>query len=143
VPTLPILEQAWELWPRLTVEVLDEASLQTGRPVFLDYFTSVGGLGVPADAQGVFTVGAADAMGRLQPYTTGGPPLNRDLLVKPDVLVFDGLRLSLTGTAVIYGSNLVTPLAAGMTATVLSARTPWQQWACYLQLQTRRLLRLP
>jgi hypothetical protein len=143
VPTLPILEQTWELWPRLTVEVLDEPSRQAGRPVFLDYFTALGSLGAPADAQGVITVGAADATGNPQPYSTSGPPWNRDLLVKPDVLVFDGFRLGLAGVAEIYGSNLATPFAAGMAAAMFSAGIPWSQWDCYLHAQPGQLLRLP
>jgi hypothetical protein len=143
VPTLPILEQSWELWPRLTVEVLDEPSRQTGRPVFLDCFTARGSLGVPADAQGVITVGAADATGKPQPFSTSGPPLNRDLLVKPDILESDGFRLALTGIAEIYGSHLATPFAAGTSAVVLGAGVQRYQWECYLRRHLGPLSLLP
>jgi hypothetical protein len=143
VPTLPILEQSWELSPRLMVEVLDEPSRQAGRPVFLDYFTPRGSLGVPADAQGVITVGAADATGRPQPYSTSGPPLNRDLLVKPDILESDDFRLGLAGIAEIYGSHVATPFAAGMSAAVLSAGVQRHPWETYLRRHLGRLLLLP
>ena len=143
VPVLPVGERSWDLWPRLFVEVLDPASRLAGRAVFLDYATDLGTLGVPADARGLVTVGAADRDGRPRPYSTSGPPLNRDLLVKPDVLAFEGFRLNLGGSVEIYGSDLATPFATGLSASVLSARTPLERWARLLCSQPRQLLQVP
>jgi hypothetical protein len=124
VPALPGLQREWELWPRLFVEVLDDPSRSAGRAVFLDYVTDRGTLGIPADARGVTTVGAADLKGRPEPSSAKGPPLNRDLLVKPDVLAFDVLRFGLEGGTAAYGTSQATPFAAGLAAAVLSAGTP-------------------
>jgi hypothetical protein len=55
-PTLPSSQKSWELWPRLFVDVLDDASRKEGRPIFLDYATDQGGLGMPADARVVIPV---------------------------------------------------------------------------------------
>ena len=70
VPTLPIMEKTWELRPRVFVETLADE----GRAVFQDYAPPAGGLGMPGDAERVFTIGAANRLNQPEPYSAGGPP---------------------------------------------------------------------
>ena len=91
-PTVPAVQTSWELHTRLFVEAIDAASRLAGRPVFGDYATDLGNLGMLGGAHGVITVGAADLTGQRRPYSAGGPPLQMELLAKPDTLAFDGLR---------------------------------------------------
>jgi hypothetical protein len=142
VPSLPATERTGELWPRLFVEALDGPSRLAGRPVFLDYVTDRGTLGVPADAAGVLTIAAADRSGQPRPYSTVGPPLNRDLMLKPDAWAFDGFRLGLGGSVEIYGSTLATPFAAGLTAAALSAGNSVRRWGSFLRAHPG-LIRIP
>ena len=126
-PTLPALEPHWELQPRLFVEAVSGAALSLGRPIFLDFPTDAGSIGVPADGQEVITVGATDFSGKAEPYSASGPPANLGLLVKPDVLAFDRLGVATESTERAYGTSLSTPFAAGMAASMISAGTPCQQ----------------
>jgi hypothetical protein len=142
-PGLPGNQQSWELWPRIFVEVVDGPSRLKGRAVFWDYATDAGALGMPAEARSVITVGAADAMGRPEPDSTIGPPLNRALLWKPDILAYGNLGTKPPGTAALRGSSLATPFAAGITGTALSARVHPGNWERYLRMQPGKLLRLP
>ncbi|MBV9125465.1 MAG: S8/S53 family peptidase [Planctomycetes bacterium] len=121
VPSLPILQKGWELYPRIFVEAVDPASRQAGRPIFLDYATHLGGLGVPADSVGMITVGAAMPTGKPEPYSTSGPAVGLELLVKPDVLMYDTLQVGGGQTAGAYGTGLATPFTAGLVGSALSA----------------------
>jgi hypothetical protein len=114
-PALPALEKTWELRPRVFIEVVDDASRSQGRPVFLDYATDEGTLGMPADSRGVVTVGSADRRNKPLPYSATGPALNLELLTKPNVLISDDGRLGTEG-AVAYGTSLAAPYAAGLAA---------------------------
>jgi subtilisin family serine protease len=118
VATLAALEKMGELRPRIFVEVVDEPSRAAGRPVFLDYQTDEGSLGMPADSRGVITVGAADGKRQPQAYSAPGPPMNLELLVKPDILVAEDGRLGPEG-AIAFGANVATPYAAGLAARAL------------------------
>jgi hypothetical protein len=126
-PTLPALEPRWELHPRLFVAAVGGAALGLGRPIFLDFPTDAGSIGVPADGQEVITVGAADFSGKAEPFSASGPPANLGLLLKPDVLAFDRLAVGARAGERAYGTSLSTPFAAGLAATLLSAGTPYQQ----------------
>jgi hypothetical protein len=117
-PHLPGLAKTWELHPRAFVEVVDEPSRAKGRPVFLDYATGQGTLGMPADARRVVTVGVAARSKKPLPYSGTGPALNLELLTKPNVLVALDDRLGPEGAAA-YGADLAAPLAAGLTARAL------------------------
>ncbi|MCI0464119.1 MAG: hypothetical protein L0Z62_44870, partial [Gemmataceae bacterium] len=97
-PMLPALQKSWELWPRLFVQVLDEPARALGRAVFLDYPTALGSIGMPADAQRLITVAAADLAGRLQAYSATGPALRLELLPKPEIRAHDGLHVVREGT---------------------------------------------
>jgi hypothetical protein len=133
--TLPSADRFWELRPRLFVQVTDPASRSRGRPVWLDYATGEGSLGMPADANGAVTVGAADAEGQARPFSPRGPAWSLILLAKPELVVPDGLALGdggprVTGTAVSAG------FAAGVAACNLSlgaapesVRQAWQEGA--------------
>jgi len=123
-PALPALERNWELQPRLFVEAAGGPAQGLGRPVFLDFPTDAGSIGVPADAREVIAVGAADLSGKAQPYSAKGPPANLGLLLKPDTLAYDRLRVAPEGVGRAYGTSLAAPFAAGMAATMLSAGAP-------------------
>ncbi len=143
VPSLPAQLQGWELKPRIHVEAVGPAATVTDRPLFLDYATDMGSLGVPADSDGVVTVGATDMNGNLQPYTTLGPPLSRWLLRKPNILVPDGLDLQIRSEQSSYGSDIAAPFAAGVSAAMLSSGMPLSSWDSYLNQTCGQLLRLP
>src|SRR5262249_56256515 len=56
-PTIPAVDRAWELRPRLFVDVTDAARLR-GRPVLADFATLAGAIGMPCDARSALRVGA-------------------------------------------------------------------------------------
>jgi hypothetical protein len=126
-PTLPALEPRWELQSRLFVEVVSGPAVGLGRPVFLDFPTDAGSIGVPADGQDVITVGAAGFSGKAEPYSASGPPANLGLLVKPNVLAFDRLGVAPEAGERAFGTSLSAPFAAGVAATMISAGTSCQQ----------------
>ena len=143
LPSVPAIEQTWDLWPRLFVETLDEPSRLVGRAVWGDYTTDRGTLGTPADARVLFTVGAADLSGRPLAFSTAGPPYLRELLRKPNILAPDGLVVVPGGSAAIYGSGTAAPLAAGAAATALSAGSAPAAWLRVLSAQPGCMLRVP
>jgi hypothetical protein len=143
VPSLPIQQVSWELRPRIFVGVEDEASRAAGRAVFADFPTDQGNIGMPGDAQGVITVGAADFQGQPRPYSAAGPPHNLELLLKPTVLAYDGLRLGDAEEASAYGSDVAAPFAAGMAASALTAGTPRLRFLEGMQISPGKLLRVP
>jgi hypothetical protein len=136
VPAVPAMQQAWDLWPRIFVETLDESSRLAGRALWGDYATDRGTLGTPADARVLITVGAANLSGQPLPVSTAGPPYLRDLLRKPNILAPDGVLSG--GGAIIYGTGTATPFAAGAAATALSAGTPPTTWLRMLSTQACR-----
>ncbi len=139
-PALPALEKNWELKPRLFVEVTDDASHARGRPVFLDFPTDLGTVGVPADARGVITVGAADLNDRLEPYSAAGPPANLELFRKPDVFAYDSLRLTNGGA---FGTSVSTAFAAGMAATLMSSKISRDGTVQYIRSRAGYVMRMP
>jgi hypothetical protein len=106
-PTIPAAHKEGELQVRLFVTTL----AGPGRAVWRNHATPVGSLGMPGDARSAVTTGAADAAGRAQPYSAGGPPFALDLLPKPDVLTFDSGG----------GTGQAAAFAAGVAAAVQSA----------------------
>lgn len=58
VPTLSAHRRMGELRPRIFVDVVNEAARKMGRPVFIDYGSDTGLLGMPADAQSVIPIGS-------------------------------------------------------------------------------------
>jgi hypothetical protein len=141
VATLPGMERAWEMQARIFVDVLDAPSRLAGRPIFLDYATDLGALGMPAAARTVITVGAANRSGQPEPFSTAGPAFSRALQVKPNVLAYDQLRLVPAGNPAVYGSAIAAPFAAGQAALSLPARNPRCQWEWVFQVSEPSLLR--
>jgi hypothetical protein len=84
--SLPSLQATWELRPRIFVRSVESQEASEGRPVFSDYSTDTGNLGMPADAHGVITVGAVDRAGRVESYSVSGSASGQELHPKPDVL---------------------------------------------------------
>jgi hypothetical protein len=131
VATLPELEQNWELRPRLFVEAIDDTVALRGRPVFMDFATDQGSIGLPADSRGVIAVGAMDAAQRPHPATSLGPPANLDWFRQP-TLSYAALRLgSESGGA--YGTSLASSFAAGWAAVMLNAGNSPAQVERFLQ----------
>jgi hypothetical protein len=142
VPNLPNLDKTWELRTRIFMEVVDDASRAAGRPVFLDYATDEGTLGMPADARSLLTVGAAGRSNRALAYSATGPAMNLELLPKPNLLVADDGRLGPEG-AVAYGTDLAAPFAAGLAARSLArGQSRVDYWKCF-QGRAARVLRAP
>jgi hypothetical protein len=119
--TLPALEKHSPLSPRFFVQAVAGPSQGLGRPVFRDYATDLGTVGVPADARRLIAVGAADLEKRPEAFSAPGPPPNLELFVAPRLLAFDGLDLGLAGKGPARGASLATPFAAGAAAALLSA----------------------
>jgi hypothetical protein len=124
VPSLPGMEANWELRPRIFVDAADPASRLVGRPVFEDWPTDAGSIGVPGDAQQVITVGAADFAGKPEPFSSSGPPAGLGLLVKPDILAYGRLILNVRTPDLAYGTSLAAPFAAGVAAVRVGAGMP-------------------
>jgi hypothetical protein len=138
VPTIPALERAWEARGRLFVTA---AGLNTGHVVIADYQPGLGELGAPGNAKLPRTVGAANAEGRRQPYSSGGPPAGQLLLTKPTFLVFD--ELPLPGVPAGAGTEQSAAFAAGMMASMLSAGTIESQQLKWLDIPPGGMLRVP
>jgi hypothetical protein len=129
VPTIPASRRSGELWARVFVQTLGGS----GRAVLHDFPTAAGTVGMPADARGVITVGAADGGGKAEPFSADGAPYGLGLLAKPDVLAFD--QGEGTGPAACF--------AAGLTAAAHSGGAAFSAWREALQVRTGGLLRVP
>jgi hypothetical protein len=134
-PSLSPGQKAGELKPRVFVETVTGP----GRAVFVDFAPAMGSLGMPGDAHRVITVGAVNLADQRQSYSGGGPPLNLELLPKPDVLVYD--ELGLEGEA--QGTSLATGFAAGLGAIALSSGAPMGKFLQAVQPQPAAVLRIP
>lgn len=143
VPTTPGMRKSWELRPRIFVDVTEPAFRVQGRAVFLDYPTDVGALGMPADSRNVLTVGAADSKGTPQAYSTMGPPLDLELLAKPDLLSFDDLLLGRGDQVEAFGASQASSFAAGLTAASLSAGADRVFFLRAMRERAGKLLRVP
>jgi hypothetical protein len=114
--TLPAQEVSWELRPRLFVESADGK----GRFALGDYSSAAGGVAVPADARGVFAVGAAGPDGKVRPFAATGAGAQTELMAKPDLVAPDTLPGSGDESAA-RGSDVAAAFAAGWAATLESA----------------------
>jgi hypothetical protein len=141
-PSLPSLETIWELRPRLFLTVQDEEARATGRPIFWDYLTGSGSLGMPADAHLVSTVGAANLAGFPRWYSAGGSAFNQELHRKPDVLAFDGLDVGFGMDSPNGGTGLAAAFAAGFAASAASGGIPASRVLCDWQATPGRLLHI-
>jgi hypothetical protein len=136
-PTLPGLAPFGELKPRVFVETLSG----DGRVVLDTYTTETACLGMPADANRVIAVGAADAKGKSRGYSANGTAFNVELRPKPDLFAYDDLALEVEPRPA--GSGLATGFAAGILATGLPMRCGVELMRDELQRLPRTLLRVP
>ncbi|HEV3080674.1 MAG TPA: hypothetical protein VGY66_12880 [Gemmataceae bacterium] len=141
LPSLPGMNIAWELRPRVFVNVLDEAARASGRVVFSDYATEAGNPGMPADAQGVISVGAADFSGKPRLYTALGAVFGQELQTRPNLFSFDALALPAPAARSSSGANLANAFAAGVTASAIGAG--YAEFIQGLKAEKGRLLRSP
>jgi hypothetical protein len=141
VATLPALEAHWQLTPGVFVEAVGGPAAGRGRPVFRDFATDAGTVGLPADGRRVVAVGAAGLDRRPEPYSAPGPPPGLGLFLTPRVLAFDALDLGTRGPA--FGTGLATPFAAGAAATLLGSGLSAEQVQRWLLGTRRHLLALP
>jgi hypothetical protein len=155
-PTHPPIE----IRPRILVETVDAASRSKGRAVFQDFAgdpvwpranvatapvpeLQYGGVGMPADARAVVTVGAADAEGHARFYSSVGAGPGRQLLMKPDVLGYDSFDLGNGRRAA--GSWAAAAFDGGLAACLLGANVPAeaQPFLKTLHAQPGAILKIP
>jgi hypothetical protein len=140
VATLVNQERDFAIRPRIFVDVLNEEARSYGRPVFLDYASDTdtwpqgelprypdlapeyGGVGAPADARSVISMGSAGRDGKREPFSAVGAGPDISLLIKPEMLMFDSLDLG--ADAKVGGSSPATGFSAGMAACVIQAGAP-------------------
>jgi hypothetical protein len=130
-PTIPAARRFGEIRPRLYVETLEGQ----GRAVWHTYATGAGSLGMPADALRVVTVGAVDQNDQRQPTSAEGPPHNRDLMAKPDVLTYDQMQAK-------RGTGLANGFAAGVAAAMMHPDTSVSGWFKRLRIEPGEILHI-
>ena len=140
VTTLPALEKNWELRPRVFVEVIDYASRAQGRALFADFPTAAGGIGIPADARNVISVGAASFKNQPQPYSAFGSPAQMEMARRPWLYAYDELELAGGGA---YGTSIANAFAAGTVAAMMSGNVTREQIVQMLRAQEGQVLRVP
>lgn len=140
VPTLPALERNWELRPRIFLEVLDDANRLQGRAVFADFATEIGGIGIPADARNVISIGAASIKNQPQAESMFGTPAHMELARRPWLYAFDELELAGGGA---YGSPIATAFAAGSAAAMLTNNLPRTDLVQILRAREGQVLKVP
>jgi hypothetical protein len=129
----------WELRPRVFIDAPDAPARNTGRPVFIDYATRQGDVGMPADSQGVITIGAVDASGHPEPASSTGPPLELGLLRKPDLFSYGSID---SGAGPLPGTPSAAAFATGLLAAGRSAGFVWTDVLQATGTRPDRLLRL-
>jgi hypothetical protein len=146
--------------PRIAIDTIDAVSRTKGRVVFQDYAgestwppadaakfprtqQQFGGVGMPADARSVLTVGAAGRDGRAQYYSSVGAGPGRELLIKPDVLGYDSFDVG--GGTRAAGSWMAAAFDAGLAACLLGANSPAQtkQFLQLMDLKPGAVLKVP
>jgi hypothetical protein len=120
-PTLPNQEVHWELHPRIFMTVADEALRSQGRLTFADFIPGTGNLGMPADSRGLFTVGAIDRFGKVEPFSALGPAVGEGLSGKPELFALGALPAGVLVSSTSAGTRLSAGIAAGWVACELSA----------------------
>ena len=130
-PTIPAARRFGEIRPRLYVETLEGQ----GRAVWHTYATNAGSLGMPADALRVVTVGAVDQNDQRQPSSAEGPPHNRDLMAKPDVLTYDQMEAK-------RGTGLANGFAAGVAAAMMHPETTISGWFKRMRIEPGEILHI-
>jgi hypothetical protein len=142
VATVPAAERHWQLAPRIFVQAVSGPGAHLGRPVFRDFATDLGTIGVPADGRQVIAVGAASLERKAQAYSAPGPPVAMELFTTPRLLAPDALDLGLAGKGPAFGTCLATPFAAGAAAALLSAGWSRAEIMHLLQGPSRHVLQV-
>jgi hypothetical protein len=138
-PTIPAVAKNFDLRLRFFAEVADAESRSGGRPVWVDFASNEGSTGMPGDSNSLVTIGALDRENRSQPYSAWGPPMNLELLPKPNFLSYDGLEVGADDHRGVIGTHIAAAYAGGVTATALGAGVP----PSALNLAPGTLLRIP
>jgi hypothetical protein len=120
VPTVPGALKRGEVYPRMTVSVLDAESRAAGRPVF-EIISQLGGIGTPGDAFSSTTIGAANAAAQPQPYSAVGSVYSLSLLQRPRLLGPDEFQF---GDTPARGTAIANGFVGGSLAAMLSAGAP-------------------
>jgi hypothetical protein len=144
VPTLPAMEAHWEFKPRISVAAVAGPGIGLGRPIFRDFSTDAGSVGIPADAHEVLAIGAARFDNRSEIASALGPPAGVDLLLAPRLFAYDRLANGDKGNGPAFGTSLSAAFAAGLTASVTGSRVEREALFRWLQDFTKkRVLRVP
>lgn len=133
-------ERIGEMWPRIFLNVTTPEARLIGRPVFADFASDEGTIGIPGDGQSMFTVGAADAANQPRPTTALGPALGLELLAKPNFFSYDGLPI---GGAAARGSGIAASFAGGLAASVLSGGATPDGLRLFMSDRPEGILRVP
>ena len=139
--SLPALDKTSEIRPRLFVEFTDPAWRSKGRPVFLDFATELGNIGMPADAREVISIAAANLDGKSESHSAAGQPANLEIFPRP-ILAYDTLDLG-PDSGGAFGASLANSFAAGLAASLLSSGMSREQLVHYLRGQSGKVLRVP
>jgi hypothetical protein len=160
-PTLANQEKDFAIRPRIFVDVVNDEGRSYGRPIFLDYASDTdtwpqgelprypqpvpehGGVGTPADARTVISMGSAARDGKRQPFSAVGAGPDIDLLIKPELLMFDSLDLGADAKA--GGSAPATGFSAGIAACMIQSGAPAipRHFLQVLQLTPGSVLKVP
>jgi hypothetical protein len=142
-PTVPGHQHAWELRPRIFLEVTDAATKAKGRVVFQDYASEPGGVAMPGDSWAVLTIGSAHPTNRPEPASGWGGGPNVQMLTKPDLLAYDQLPLPPAAKGESLGTSSAASFAAGVAASLLSAGAPLTDLPNLLGIERGNVLILP
>jgi hypothetical protein len=142
-PTVPAHQHAWELRPRVFLEVTDPATKAKGRVVFTDYASEPGGVAMPGDSWAVLTIGSAHPTNRPEPASGWGGGPNVQMLMKPDLLAYDQLPLPPEAKGESLGTSAAASFAAGIAASLLSAGAPLTDLPTLLHIERGNVLILP
>jgi hypothetical protein len=139
-PSTPSTQKPFDLRLRFLAEVTDADSRAAGRPVWLDFVSNEGAIGMPGDAHALVTIGALDRNNRPEAWSAVGAPFNLEMLAKPNLASWDGLEVGAGEVKGVIGTPIAAAYAAGLTATALSAGV---QPNALLFQQPGTLLRVP
>lgn len=139
-PSIPASVRTSEVFPRLSLNVLDSGSQQLGRPVFVDFRPTNGGMATPGDAYAVNVVGAADPQGVVQPFSARGAAPTLALQTRPNALTFDQFQF---GNVAARGTGVANGFAAGMLGAMLSGGGPATSDLKWLRVAPGGLLAVP
>jgi hypothetical protein len=136
----PAAVKTGEVFPRVHVQAVDDATRAIGRPIFIDFRSVAGGTATPADAASAVVVGAIDALGRPQAYSARGSAPTLALVTRPTFHAFDEFQFGATRAR---GTSVANGFAAGTIAAILSAGGPASSDLRWLRIPEAGQLRVP